>query len=543
MGNSASKGGHTPRSFDTTFVKLDNDKLSYHPGDMVSGTIFIHLDQLDAFLLRGVELIVRGTEKVGWTERHTRTVSNGKQTTTVTYYTHPESCHDFFNQSFVVADRTTLRKFAYQAENNLQKRFCVPFRFQLPHLVPGSAYVTGLRGGASGGSHGDSFDGYAHCSYSVTSAVRVDLSEAQMQSEAQRSWWSKMTKKDACNDLLCEQQFTVLEVPQGPVRAAETRSAKKIKTCCCFSRGNAYTELSVGKNAYQFGDTISATAYLDNSQCRKGVKHITAKLRRIVALKTHVEEKSGGFFKRRPRHFASDESVLRDVDGAPLPQLGREQAVAEEQRLQAALQSGLVCAKQDKCQRKFELDLARELEAAFPPSCHGNLMQIFYRVEVQSKYGSCFTSNLECSTPVTIHSASLPHSLVNEAVPIAQQQAFMQANPAAIANAQVFYVSPDFGEKRLPPSFNPFARQLECPICLEGVDVDGGEPEWKCRKCHRDGRNPIHPKCAYSWMKACMDADGFGNRKPECPICREELDYKLDVKPLSAVVLGRKNKK
>jgi hypothetical protein len=272
MGNASSKSGNGPRSFDSTFVKLDNDKLSYHPGDMVSGTIFIQLDQLDAFLLRGVELIVRGTEEVGWTERHTHTTSDGKGgTTTYTTYKYPKTAHHFFNQSFLLADKNTLRKYAHDAQNALQKRFCIPFRFQIPHLVPGTAHVTGLRGG--GPAHGppthrESFDGYARCSYSVASAVRVDLSDAQMQTEAQRSWWGKAFGKDQCNDLCAQQVFNVLELPTGPVRAAETRAGKKIKTCCCFSRGEAFTELSVAKNAYQFGDVITATARIDNTAWR-----------------------------------------------------------------------------------------------------------------------------------------------------------------------------------------------------------------------------------------------------------------------------------
>lgn len=555
MGNASSKSGNGPRPLDSTFVKLDNDKLSYHPGDMVSGTIFIQLDQLDAFLLRGVELIVRGTEEVGWTERHTHTTSDGKGgTAKYTTYKYPKSAHHFFDQSFLLADKSTLRKYAHDAHNALQKRFCVPFRFQIPHRVPGTAHVSGLRGGrpelaraVHGESFdGESFDGYARCSYSVASAVRVDLSDAQMQTEAQRSWRSKAFGKDQCNDLCAQQVFNVLELPTGPVRAAETRAGKKIKTCCCFSRGEAFTELSVAKNAYQCGDVITATARIDNTACRKGVKTVSAILRRIVVLKTHVDEEDnnkGPFFRRRARHFASDESVINEQNGRLLALPGAPTAApgntfpphTHEQAalLQEALAKGLACAPGGRCQRQFDLALARELEGHFPPSCHGNLVQISYEVEVQSTFGSC-RSSLECRAPVTLHSAALPAALVNEAVPLAQQQAFMAANPTAIANTQVFYVSPDFGDKQLPPSFNPFARQLECPICLDAVHVGSGAPEWKCRMCHRDGRNPIHPQCALAWVRGCVQE---GNRA-ECPLCREALDHELDVRPLEQLCGG-----
>ena len=89
MGNSNSspKKSKQTQSNDAVFVELDSSSITYAPGELVSGKIHISLDVLDAFLLKGVYLHIRGEENISWTERHTHTVSDGKggSTTRTTY--------------------------------------------------------------------------------------------------------------------------------------------------------------------------------------------------------------------------------------------------------------------------------------------------------------------------------------------------------------------------------------------------------------------------------------------------------------------------
>ena len=198
------------------------ERQFFHPGDVVTGTFFLNIiKQVSA---DSVSIKISGVEHTTWTTQ--RRVGSGKHARTVT------DVHRGTNEIFKF-------KVPICGACDLMGQYAFPFTFTLPNPLPGSfMYVSGSTS--------------AVIEFKIKGTVDIP----------------GFLKPDIKNTL----RITVLERPNVAVEKLRAGTESEITTCCCFSRGSVGLEISLEKNLYCPGETLSLQANINN----RSTKNITS---------------------------------------------------------------------------------------------------------------------------------------------------------------------------------------------------------------------------------------------------------------------------
>lgn len=237
-------------------VALDNSVC--RPGAILSGNAYIDIVTPTNFT--GIQLKIKGKEKVHWTEHRTehRTIhyrENGESRTRQESYT--VHVPHFGKRQIFKTIATIL-----QGGTMLQGQFCVPFSFKLPDGIPGSFALSGR-------------DYTCSVEYAAKVVVRVP----------------GLLK----SDLRSEVPITVIQPPPPFAHQISASTTADVTVMCCFKRGTADLSFRTAKDSFYTGEMVSVTADINNNS-KSDLKKVTIKLRRSLTITAgdgrsfHIEE-------------------------------------------------------------------------------------------------------------------------------------------------------------------------------------------------------------------------------------------------------------
>jgi hypothetical protein len=359
------------------FVVLDN--YSCHPGDQVTGKVYLNLVQ--PATVKAVYLKLTGFEKTEWRKctnhkkavhREERCPQTGlmmKKIDWVDDWKVEHECgrHDFFKTEIPLGGSIPFGLGQYE----------LPFSVQLPQRLPGSVEV---------GNPNPKFHAYGlhedfmwgQCRYKVKAFVETQEAWAGFSATAapafgrgaglRASFGAALGAAAAVHAarkrpqfMKCSQDFQVINRPP-PVDAAEAKAEANVNVCCCINKGTAHVAMSSDKDAFQIGDAVSVTASFNN-QATVPVNELQLRLKRFVELKSD----------RGARKY-------------------------DECSIVEAVKPG--CAAGEVCARNFRLQMPNS--KALVSSSYGGLLKVYYVLEVKGTV-TC-ASSPKCRIPICIYS-------------------------------------------------------------------------------------------------------------------------------------------
>ncbi|OQR84994.1 hypothetical protein ACHHYP_12450 [Achlya hypogyna] len=188
-------------------VVVTVDKPHYISGEVITGSL--QVDVLEPIECNEIVVIVKGKEKVAWTEHDTET-RNGE---TVNVRHKFEEGHEFFHQKLVL----------FNVQHHISPgQYIYPFQYQLPPGLPG----------CYDNAHDD--DVKAKIEYSIKGTLCID---------------GVFTR-----DLKHRQRLTVFAQLAGFVAPSVAEKTQTVRLLCCFNQGTCSLRVAMDKNMYGPGE-------------------------------------------------------------------------------------------------------------------------------------------------------------------------------------------------------------------------------------------------------------------------------------------------
>ncbi|XP_076380768.1 arrestin domain-containing protein 2 [Megalopta genalis] len=223
----------------------------YMTGEVVRGTII--LDTAKVKTIRGIYIIAKGSAFVRWTERETRSGSNGKSETVTNVY---RASQQYFSIRGEILEPRGPDSRIVLPEGCQQYQF----QFQLPSNIPSSF---------------EHRHGYVR--YTVKAII-------------DRPWKF---------DHECKIAFTVVSVLDLNMHRHRClgihEEIQKNFSCCCFGLGSMNTSIRVPSSGYVSGQMISASVNYKNASSQVGIRRIELKLERVLKLHATTKTKTEYF--------------------------------------------------------------------------------------------------------------------------------------------------------------------------------------------------------------------------------------------------------
>lgn len=232
------------RDFGDLYVQTANH--SYHPGETVSGTIFLNLYR--PYPGDDLKLKIKGLEKtclVWHTEESNYDPIKGVEVRIDKEQITPETA---------VCLHQKVKIYDFKGQVLEPGQYSFPFSFKLPLYIPGT---------------------FHHIEHRLKASVTYTI-EAYLDA-----------KGDVFPKINYKSRFTVREAPE--IKGGDNYKLTafgSVKTCgCCKDYGTVRVTASLDKNIYVPGNTVKVLVEVDNSQSSAAVDSVSFQLRQFITIK------------------------------------------------------------------------------------------------------------------------------------------------------------------------------------------------------------------------------------------------------------------
>lgn len=250
---------------------IDFERAYYYPGDIVKG--YIHLNVLEAFETRGLELTFKIKEYVKWHETiHKTEMKNELDPNTNQMREVPHSVAVKVEKK----DKKTLYKsttlIATMINNILGfGQYSYPFQFVLPNHLPGS------------------FEYYDH---DIVANIKYIVTATGI------SWHGKDHNLSAQSILVVRQPAANFDYPSN------LSDTKSISTWCFFSKGISTINVSFPKSNFCQDESVQVITQLNNTRCALDCTCIKLQLMQRMVFRVYDKHHHSGDTTYRTRIIA-----------------------------------------------------------------------------------------------------------------------------------------------------------------------------------------------------------------------------------------------
>ena len=353
--------GDSRSKFEHGNIVLQTDKPYYAPGEIVTGKIYLYLQQ--AYPGNMLELEIYGKEKVEWV------VKKNKNRNNYDYDYDYRDEYDILGDRYRrIKDKTSILAYTYPiyqfiGGTAIAGQYTFPFQVQLPMNVPSS------------------------CNY-------TNYDASQSLGKVKYSLEARLTpiNPDTIQPMKFKQTLIVRQLPPPIPKSSSAEYSDEVNSCCCCcSSGTVRMRSQWDKTAYTPQETVRIMAEIDNSNVSKEITKIKIQLRQHILL--NRSEKNVGYFTEDKTFSYSETIFEREFDG-----IGENQRTdGMERYMELPLNEYHVKSDKNKFSTAFKDQDDYYLGESIQPSTNGRLVQVSYTLNVVPEYNTVCV----CSPPQT----------------------------------------------------------------------------------------------------------------------------------------------